>query len=144
MVRWIAYKWRITKLAWYEWKTEKAYAQELRHLRGSASREKIEGVEHSFQSEVRLLRDEAAREHTLYLLAEAGDQFIDVVPYFNNWQDGLAGRYLPRAVLYELRQKIRKEKMETRQAWLVFLPALTGLTGLIGAVIGLTSLLFKK
>jgi hypothetical protein len=84
--------------------------------------------------------EEIYRIHTRYLFAEAHRLVIPTAHFHRkeSWEDGPTGaRHLTLDAINELRSAIRAEKKVRREAFLMWVPAITALTGLAGAAIGL-------
>lgn len=147
MFRWINYRFRLWRLRRLLDGLRPDTNKKVRAARASKKdQETIRKIYHDEHFDFTELRDDVFRLQTDYILRCASDLFIDTAIDINtDYIESNTGRsYLNLAAMNRINQSIRKERIERRQEWLIFAPAISGITGLLGAAIGFLSLFYNR
>jgi len=140
------------KLPWQRELIDRAYIAEIKALRKSGNRERVESVEGDHRFELQLIEEEQDQLYTRQLLAQARRLRVPTPRLYeegrkpsSSWEEGHHfGKWqLTETGTAQLRDEIRKElrwRFERRVHWVAWLSAITGV---LGALTGLIAVLLK-
>jgi hypothetical protein len=158
MFEWVKYRWTLLSLDWQERKLEKEYEAVARTPAAKKDNILIDNWYDSRYRDYRELELSRTQAISRALLREADELHLprpnhNEAAKWVKWQpeddrqDPITGLLSPEGMT-ELRQAIRRERKERREAFEFWLKAIGGvilvLTGLVGALIGLLSIAKPK
>lgn len=128
----------------WEKKIETKYDEEIKRAQSEKKeREEIESIKHSKFFEI-LKNDQERSEFLTGYLIKKANRYVIPIPKHDDeqmWDEGQMGyRFLTYEGINNLRSEIRREEKERRDAFLSWIPPITGL---IGTMIGLAAILVQ-